>query len=154
MSNPVSTYRIKESAEINAPASVAYNVIADYEVGHPAILPKTFISTVTVFEGGHGAGTVIAVQTAPRLGNRTLTMEISEPEPGKILQEDIRENGTSSRFIVEPLGESRCRVTFDTHGKTDSGLRGWVEAMLSPLLLRPIYKEELKLLDQYVQQMA
>ena len=148
------TYHVTESAEMNLPANIVYGVISDYEVGHPAILPTSFITSVKVLKGGRGAGTAIEVVTAARLGERTLTMDISEPEPGQILEEKIRENGSITRFIVESLGDDRCRVTFDTNGKTEAGFRGAVEALLSPMLLRPIYREEMKLLEAYARRLV
>ncbi len=36
----MSTYQVEETAVINAPATHVYNIIADYNEGHPSILPK------------------------------------------------------------------------------------------------------------------
>lgn len=38
-----------------------YAVIADYEEGHHAILPKEYFSSMKVLKGGQGTGTVIEV---------------------------------------------------------------------------------------------
>ena len=47
---------VEKSAVIPAQAQKVYDLLADYRVGHPAILPKEF-TKLEVLEGGRGAGT-------------------------------------------------------------------------------------------------
>jgi hypothetical protein len=50
-------------------------------------------------------------------------------------------------FIVEPAGRDESNVTIRTEAKTRPGLAGRIEAWLSPRLLSPIYREELRRLE-------
>ena len=52
---------IKESAIIPASTSAVYNVLADYRIGHLAVLPKPYFVDMRVIKGGFGAGTVVEV---------------------------------------------------------------------------------------------
>ena len=45
---------IEVEGVIDAPAQEVYDIIADYENGHPHILPKEHFSDLTVEEGGKG----------------------------------------------------------------------------------------------------
>src|SRR5512139_3896517 len=49
--------RVSESALVPAPASLTYDIIADYRTGHPSILPTEYFGRLDVLEGGRGAGT-------------------------------------------------------------------------------------------------
>ena len=49
--------RIAVSSLIQAPAQQAYAIIADYRNGHPRILPRPYFVSLTVEQGGVGAGT-------------------------------------------------------------------------------------------------
>jgi len=145
-------YEMSETAVIEAPAAVVYGIIADYNDGHQAILPRKYFTDMVVKEGGVGAGTVIGL-TVNVMGNASqVKMVVSEPEPGRVLAETDEENGVVTRFIVEPLSENRSQITFDTVGQTASGLRGWIERMMAPRLLRTIYREEQALLAQVAQE--
>ena len=53
------SYIISHTARIAAPAARCYGVIADYHVGHPAIVPPRAFGPLVVEQGGVGAGTQI-----------------------------------------------------------------------------------------------
>jgi hypothetical protein len=63
---------------ISAPVAPVYDLLADYHVGHPSILPPSF-SDLTVLQGGTGAGTEI--RFAMTLGGRKQLVEASVDEP-------------------------------------------------------------------------
>ena len=71
---------LSASAVIHAPAADLYAIIADYERGHPRILPKPPFVSLAVEEGGIGAGTVIRVhmRVLPRGGTRPATQPPAE----------------------------------------------------------------------------
>lgn len=145
-------YQLSETAVIEAPAEVVYNIVADYNDGHQAILPRKYFTDMVVKEGGVGAGTVIEL-TVNILGNESQSiMVVSEPEPGRVLVETDEASGVVTKFIVEPLADSRSQITFETTGPTASGVRGWIEGMVVPRLLRTIYREEQELLTQVAQE--
>lgn len=131
------------SAEFAGSAQKVYDVIADYHTGHPSILPERYFTHLDVEQGGRGAGTVI--RYGVKLGGRVqlARAEIREPEPGRVLEEHIfDERGTVTTFIVEPRADNRVHVTIRTRWRAP-GLRGWLEKLVAPLLLRRIYREQL-----------
>ena len=134
--------RITASATIAAPASVVYDLIADYRAGHPSILPPEYFEGLEVLEGGRGAGTRIRF-TMKAFGSRqTSYARVTEPEPGRVLVETEEAKGIVTRFIVEPLGATETRVTFETEYPT-RGVRGWLESLVAPGYLRKVYAAEL-----------
>jgi hypothetical protein len=137
---------VSTESTVAAPAERVYRILADYERHHPHILPPA-IHDLVVEEGGVGEGTVIRFQTT--LGGRTqrYRARIGEPEPGKTLQEDDLERDLVTTFTVTPEG-SESRVRIESMWSTP-GLRGIVERLLAPRMLRAVYAEELLRLNRY-----
>ena len=54
--------QFEESARIDVAPAIVYGIIADYERGHPSILPPRAFSDMKVERGGYGAGTVVSWQ--------------------------------------------------------------------------------------------
>ena len=137
---------------IEAPASRVYAYIADFRQHHPNFLPSAF-SDLVVEEGGIGAGTVHRFSL--NLGGRTRTARVvvDEPEPGRVLTETEPERGMVTTFTVEsePRGMSRVRI----HSVWQTpGLRGLVERLLVPAMLRRLYTDELRLLNSYARELS
>ena len=79
-----------------------YSLIANYNDGHPRILPKQF-SDLVVEQGGIGAGTVIRFQMSILGKKQHFRAAITEPEPGHVLVEtDLEPNGAVTTFTVNP----------------------------------------------------
>lgn len=133
--------------EIAAPADVVYRIIADYRDHHPRILPPAF-SDFTVEEGGVGAGTVIRFRVT--VGGRTESyhQRIEEPEPGRILREADIDGDRATTFTITPSGQGST-VNIETTWPS-LGVRGLIERVIAPRLLRPIYDDELRRLEEYV----
>jgi hypothetical protein len=132
---------------IPAPAAELYALLADYQHGHPSILPPVF-SDFTVLAGGVGAGTRIRFKLTQ--GGRTQEAEglVAEPEPGRVLTETYAQQNTVTTFTVDPaVGGSRLRIetTWDARG----GIAGLVERLLAPRALTRLYGEELALIEQW-----
>jgi hypothetical protein len=137
----------EQSRELQGAADAVYAVLADYHEGHPAILPKSF-THLHVEQGGRGAGTVI--RFGMKMGGRVREVRaaVSEPEPGRILEERILDTrGMVTRFIVDPVESGRVRVTISTSWSAP-GLRGVVERLMVPPVLRRIYREQLANLER------
>jgi polyketide cyclase/dehydrase/lipid transport protein len=146
---------VKASAIVDAPAAVVYGIIADYRDGHPHILPKSYFTALEVEAGGVGTGTVIRVTMRVLGSTRTFRAAVTEPEPGRVLVERDLESGTTTTFTVEPVdGGAGTRVTFETELGRRGGVAGWLESVLTPSLLKPIYAQELELLRQVAVQRA
>lgn len=144
--------KITESAIINAAPSKVYAVLSDYHVGHPAILPKSFFKSLTVDEGGKGAGTVFTV-VAEVFGTKSVVqMKVDEPKPGVVLREGTLKGDVVTTFTLEPVDNgTRTSLTIYTEQITSSGLRGFVERLLNPHVLRGVYRQELANVNEYVQ---
>jgi uncharacterized protein YndB with AHSA1/START domain len=146
-------HKVLASTIINAPASLVYNILANYHDGHPQILPKPFFRSLEVLDGGIGAGTRIRFETETFGKIQMFQATITEPEPGRVLVEDDQQQNTTTTFIVDPLENGkRASVTFQTEVPTRTGLLGPVERLFTTLFLRKIYKQELALLAALAEQ--
>jgi uncharacterized protein YndB with AHSA1/START domain len=148
-------HTISAAALIPAPPQQVYAIIADYRDGHPHILPKPHFVSLTVEQGGVGAGTVIRFQMRllGRLQNFRAT--ITEPEPGRVLVETDMQTGAVTTFTVEPRADAQqAAVTITTTTSVREGLLGRLEAWLTTRLLRPIYVRELAQLADVAAQRA
>ena len=135
--------RVEVSATrtVAAPPAVVYGIIADYHVGHPAILPPKWFGPLTVVEGGVGAGTKIRFSMKGMGPERPMEAIVAEPEPGRVLTETYPATGGVTTFIVEPAAGG-CAVTFNTTWQT-RGVAGFFERLAAPGFLRRVYKDEL-----------
>lgn len=139
-------YRISAAADIAAPAATLYALIADYRDGHPRILPRPPFGALVVEEGGYGEGTVIRFETK-LLGVTDVTRSrITEPEPGRVLQETDLAGRFYTTFTLDPLPTGGTRVEITTVAKSRGGPLGWLERSLMTRFLRGTFEKELALL--------
>jgi Polyketide cyclase / dehydrase and lipid transport len=143
--NKPDKHLITASAVIPARRERVYALIANYQDGHPRIVPKQF-SGLVVEQGGTGAGTVIRFQVSVFGKKQTFRAAVTEPEPGRVLVEtDLDANGAVTTFTVDQgPAPADSRVTISTELKVRSGFLGIIEKSLSTLLLRPMYLRELE----------
>lgn len=148
----MSQYKAQVSEIIDAPPEKVYAIISDYHQGHPSILPSRYFTEMTVEEGGQGAGT-IATFRMNVFGTKILShVRVFEPNPGRLLVEEDESAGVTTTFTLDPVnGGGQTRVTITTVGKTSPRLRGFIEKLTTPPVLRKIYSEELGQLAQVVQ---
>lgn len=140
--------RAHAEATIAADAEQVYGILADYRHGHPAILPPKYFRNVVVDVGGTGAGTRLRFQMPTMLGWRDFSVEISEPEPGRVIEETQADAGIVTRFTVDPVAGGHCQVRIETNYQR-AGVAGWIEARLAPPFLRKIFLEELLALVEH-----
>ena len=139
----MATHHISASALIHEPPQKLYNIIADYQQGHPAILPTPPFVSLDVEEGGIGSGTVIRVQMEVLGRRQSFRGVITEPEPGHVLVE-ANDNGYVTTFMVEPRGDGQqSYVTITTEMNGRGGPLGALERWFVTRLLRPVYIREL-----------
>lgn len=142
---------VRASAErmIPSPAEAVYALLADYREGHPSILPPAF-SDFTVLTGGRGAG--IRIRFTLTLAGRTQEAEglVAEPEPGRVLTETYTGIGSVTTFTVDPMGDA-SRLCIETTWKHRPGIAGVFERFIVPRLLKPLYRDELDLIEQWAQ---
>jgi len=141
--------QISASAErrIDAPARRVYAYIADFRQHHPNFLPPQF-SHLEIECGGVGAGTVHRFRMT--LGRRTTQyrVRVGEPDPGHVLIESDPARRMLTTFTVDPEPGGGSRVRIETRWYA-YGLRGVVERLAAPRMLRQVYRDELALLDRY-----
>ena len=79
----------------------------------------------------------------------TFRAEITEPEPGRVLVEkNIAGSDSVTTFIVEPGARAdEAIVTITTEMTRRGGLAGAIEQFMTERVLRPMYAEELRLLE-------
>jgi len=149
--------QMKATAILAARPKDVYATIADYHKGHQEILPQTRlggISDLRVEQGGYGAGTIISFMTRVLGAEQEFHQRVSEPEPGSVLVEqsiDSPQNETTT-FTVIPVDQGeRSHVTISTTMNASPGLRGVIERAVTPLLMRGIYQQELRLLEAVAQ---
>jgi len=148
VSHQSNAYVVTTTARLAAPPDRVYAVIADYDHGHPRILPKQFTG-LTVEQGGVGEGTVIRVSM--RVFGRRFEFRgfVTEPEPGRVLVErNVGESESVTSFTVDPGSTAtQAVVTIATELRCRPGLLGAIERFFTSRTLRAIYGQELSLLE-------
>jgi len=142
------TYTISATARLQAPPRRVYDTIANYHSGHPRIVPKQF-SNLKVEQGGIGAGTIITFDVTV-LGRKTaFRAEVTEPEPGRVLVErNVSGSDSVTTFIVDAGAHAgEAVVTINTEMTDRGGLAGAIEKFITRRVLRPMYAEELRRLE-------
>jgi uncharacterized protein YndB with AHSA1/START domain len=139
--------QIHASAEriISGSPEEVYTYIADHKRHHPNFLPPAF-SHFRVEEGGVGAGTVVSYRLKAGGRERAYRARIDEPEPGRVLTETL-DDGKTTSFTVTPFEEGTL-VRIDTRYRSGGAL-GWLEGLLVPRILQPLYEDELERLEAY-----
>jgi hypothetical protein len=137
---------------MSAPADVVYRILADYKTHHPKILPESF-SNFKVVEGGIGAGTVATFDIEAGGRTRSMRIEVSEPEPGRVMVEKDLTSSAVTTFTVTPQGEDSS-VRIETRWQSAGGIGGFFERLFAPRALRKIYEDELSLLNKYAREQA
>ncbi len=139
------------SEVIYARPEAIYAVLADYEQGHPAILPQQYFTELVVEQGGQGAGTILRGALKVWGTEYRFHQVVTEPEPGHILVETDLDNAQVTKFVVEPLDNGqRTRVTIASDFPPTPGLAGLAERWVKPAVIRRIYAAELTQLAAYV----
>jgi hypothetical protein len=144
------TVRVAVPMSIPGSAKEIYTVIADYTNHHQHILPRTYFRTVVVEAGGIGAGTIFRADMEVYGNKSSFHMKVSEPQPGRVIQETDLDTGLFTTFTVEPKGADRSTVTIASQWERPAGLRSWFENWVRTLVMKRIYQAELAQLAQYV----
>ena len=136
---------------INARAEAIYDVISDYRVGHPAVLPKPYFTSLTVEQGGKGAGTILRMTMRVFGKDFAYHQIVSEPQPGRVIVEAETDGSLVTSFTLEPLNNgTQTRVTIATDFTPKPGFAGFMERWMNPPVMRHIYKQELQNIAEYV----
>ena len=139
-------YTVEAETTVNAPASRIYALLADYHHGHPRVLPSAFTG-LQVIEGGTGVGTVIDVGMKAFGSVRTVRGYVTEPEPGRVLEEAYPASDIVTRFYIAQVSERATRVRIWSQLSSKGGVPGWLERKLMTSFLRKVYRQELQLIE-------
>ncbi len=139
---------VKAAAILDARPEDVYATIADYQHGHPNILPQERLYDLQVEQGGYGAGTIIRFKVKALGVEQTAYQRVSEPEPGRVLvEQDIDSARNAMTTFTVTAVEQKTHVEIATTMNTSPGLQGLVERLLVPIIQPPVYRKELKLLE-------
>lgn len=145
------TVRVRVAGIVDAPPQKVYDLLRDYERHHPRILPKPWFERLEVEEGGVGAGTRVAVTMRVLATTTVLVLDVTEPEPGRVLREASEDGSVVTTFTLTPQDAgARTEVAIETEWAGKAGFLGFSERLLNPYLARRMYREELRLLAEYV----
>lgn len=150
----MSKIAVTVSSKVQAPAAIVYNILADYS-HHRNILPPRFFIGLDIIEGGVGEGTRFVLH-ANSLGGakKQMHMAVTEPKPGSVLVERDENTDLVTTFSVEPVGTAVCDVTFETVWQPQPGFKGIIDRWTTPFLMRMVYRQEHKILDEYARQLV
>ena len=120
---------VEVSDMIDAPAERVYAVLADYKVGHQRILPREHFRDFVVEKGGKGEGTVIRFNLVSGGRATPMRMQVSEPQPGRMLEERDLTPGSDlvTHSSVTPAG-GKSRVKIATEWTAPGGHTGALDA--------------------------
>jgi hypothetical protein len=142
--------RIHVEAErvVNARPQEVYDFLSDYRTRHPSILPPENFLDYQVETGGKGAGTVIRMRMHAGGRDRPYRLEVSEPEPGRLLAEHDTTSSLVTTFGLTPVADgSQTLVRITTEWVGSGGIGGFFERTFAPGALRRIYDTELSRLE-------
>jgi hypothetical protein len=135
---------------IPSPAQKIYAVVADYVGHHQQILPRQYFRTMVVEEGGVGAGTIFRADMEVYGNQSSFHMKVSEPQPGRVIQESDLNSDFFTTFTIEPSGATQSTVTITSQWERPAGLKSWLESAVRSWVMKRIYRAELAQLAQYV----
>ena len=143
---------VKQSAIIDAPIETVYGVIADYEVGHRAILPQPYFKSMEVLAGGQGEGTEIFIKMEVMGQEFSYHQKVTEPVKGRQLVERDINTGLASSFFLEPLADDKTEVRIEAEVALMGGFTSLMQRLFNPVIIGGIFKKELQNLNDYVTQ--
>jgi uncharacterized protein YndB with AHSA1/START domain len=141
------TVHAHSDALIAAPADTVYRYLADMVEHRPRYLPPAF-SEFEAESGGIGAGTITRFKVTAGGRTREYRMEVTEPDPGRVLVESDTGSSLVTTFTVTPEGDA-SRVGISTVWKGAGGVGGFFERAFAPRAMSRIYDDELARLDAY-----
>jgi hypothetical protein len=139
---------------VDAPPDVVYRYLSDMQNHHPHFLPPAF-SDFQVVAGGIGEGTVVTFQFAAGGRRRDFRQTLTEPEPGRRMVETDANSSSVTTFVVDPVdGGKSSKVTISTRWDGAQGIGGFFERMFAPRVMRGIYTDQIRRLDEYARSNA
>jgi ribosome-associated toxin RatA of RatAB toxin-antitoxin module len=147
----MSQVHVEVTGVIEAQAEEIYDIVGDYREGHPQIMPRKYFPQMTVEKGGKGVGTVVKLTVRFMGQEQYFRMEVIEAQPGRWILEREADTGlTTTSYKFEPLnGGSQTRLTIATDFTPSSGVKGLMEKLFNPAVMRRMYNAELRQIADY-----
>jgi hypothetical protein len=79
---------------------------------------------------------------------RTVRGYVTEPEPGRVLEEAYPEADIVTRFYISPVSRAQCNVRIWSQMKSKDGALGWLERKMVRAFLQKVYRQELALIER------
>ena len=143
---------VSAEGRVEAPAETVYGYVADMREHHPRFLPPAF-SGFQVESGGVGAGTITRFTVNAGGRSRAYRMQVTEPEPGRVLVESDTNSSLVTTTTVTPDG-SASQVRISTTWDGAAGIGGFFERRFAPKVMQGIYADELERLNVYAREHA
>jgi hypothetical protein len=139
---------------VAAPPDVVYRYLSDMQNHHPHFLPPAF-SDFRVVAGGIGEGTVVTFQFAAGGRRRDIRQTLTEPEPGHRMVETDANSSSVTTFVVDSVDAGKSStVTISTQWNGALGIGGFFERIFAPRVMRGIYIDQIRRLDEYARSQA
>ena len=139
---------------VAAPPDVVYRYLSDMQNHHPHFLPPAF-SDFHVVAGGIGEGTVVTFQFAAGGRRRDFRQTLTEPEPGRRMVETDANSSSVTTFLVDSVDAGKSsKVTISTQWNGARGIGGFFERIFAPRVMRGIYIDQIRRLDEYARSHA
>jgi len=142
--------RVSAEGRVEAPAETVYGYVADMREHHPRFLPPAFTG-FQVESGGVGAGTITRFTVNAGGRSRAYRMQVTEPEPGRVLVESDTNSSLVTTTTVTPDGNA-SRVTISTTWDGAAGVGGFFERLFAPKVMQGIYADALERLNAYARE--
>ncbi len=134
---------------VGAPPDVVYRYLTDMQNHHPHFLPPAF-SDFHIVSGGKGEGTVVTFQFSAGGRTRAFRQTLTEPEPGRRMVETDANSSSVTTFLVDPADAGKTStVTISTQWNGARGIGGFFERIFAPRVMRGIYLDQIRRLDEY-----
>ena len=142
---------ITAERRLAAPPELLYRCLANYRDHHrpEGFLPPAF-TDFEITRGGIGDGTQASWTVTTGGRPRRIEATITVPEPGRVLIETA--DGLQTTFTVDPA-PGGATVRFETV-IDEQGFSGVLTRLFAERLVRPVYEDELTLLEAYAQRLA
>jgi hypothetical protein len=133
---------------VAAPPDVVYRFLSDMRNHHPHFLPPAF-SDFQVVAGGISDGTVVTLQFAAGGRRRDFRQTLTEPEPGRRMVETDANSSSVTTFLVDPNdADKSSKVTISTQWSGARRIAGFFERIFAPRVMRGIYMDQIRRLDE------
>jgi hypothetical protein len=117
-----------------------WQLVADYANGRPKILPEAF-QDYRLEAGGMGAGTVVAYTLHAAKRERPYRLEVSEPQPGRVLEESDTTSSFTQTWTVEPAETGGTRLSLACSWSGAGGVGGFFEGIFAPKGVARLYEQ-------------